>query len=212
MEYFKVLMVWCVCVCGGVFTFLVHSQWPDRAPVWEHRRCRGSAEWRIRSLSSLAVVCSDMQPVAPVPRHFPKRRHWSQSELRCVARRCLHRTSQWSVVCWGSGLWPQLTHPPTTYNITSQLSGMFLASLPPHTCHDTSKLSQAGLLRQLLNQIAQTRSQITIRASNHPHPQCPVLSLVILAHLLGPERQLHKVWVGERCCCTWGRNFNLSSW
>lgn len=39
---------------------------------------------------------------------------------------------------------------------------MFLASLPPHTCHDAGKRSQAGPLRRLLNQTAQTRSQITI--------------------------------------------------
>ncbi len=73
------------------------------------------------------------------------------------------------------GLDPGLSSlPPASDNIASQLSGMFLAPLPPYTCHDTGKLSQAGPLRRLLNQIAQTRSQITITPSNHPHPQCPV--------------------------------------
>ncbi|KAF1376827.1 hypothetical protein PFLUV_G00215490 [Perca fluviatilis] len=41
-----------------------------------------------------------MQPLVPVTLHFPKRRHWSQSELRTSARRSMHRPSQGSVVCW----------------------------------------------------------------------------------------------------------------
>lgn len=73
------------------------------------------------------------------------------------------------------GLCPGLSSLPTpSYNIASQLSGMFLAPLPPYTCHNTGKLSQAGPLRRLLNQAAHTRSQITITLSNHPHPRCPV--------------------------------------
>ncbi|TDH00632.1 hypothetical protein EPR50_G00190290 [Perca flavescens] len=69
-----------------------------------------------------------MQPLVPVTLHFPKRRHWSQSELRTSTRRSMHRPSQGSVVCWRSGPCPQL--PPSSYNIASQLSGMFLH--PPH--------------------------------------------------------------------------------
>lgn len=71
----------------------------------------------------------------------------------------------------GTGLSSLLPPPPLKILPLSCL----VCFWPPcllYTCHDTGKLSQAGSLRRLLNQIAQTRSQITITPSNHP--QCPV--------------------------------------
>lgn len=117
-----------------------------------------------------------MQLLAPVTLHFPKRRHRNQSEVGTAALRCLQAIS---------GFCCLLEVSPPFYNTACQLSGMFLAPIAFHTCHDSDRRSQEGSLRRLLNQIAQTRSQVTIAPS--------WLGLVILAHPWGTE--LHKVFM-----------------
>lgn len=110
---------WRVCVCGISILYCAQC-WPDRAPAL----LQG---WRIRSPSSGWSVRVDGPPVA---RHFPIRRHRSQSELSAACTGC---PGDLPVVCWRSGPWPRMK-PSSLCGISSQLSTMFMPppQLNPH--------------------------------------------------------------------------------
>lgn len=141
---------------------------------------RGAAQGDEKGARALAVSQWHAARGAPVTHHFPKRTHWSQSELGAAAHCHMHRMSWGSVVCWRSGLWPQLKTPPSLYRLSAVcLCPPATFPLPPflltHATHTLANRHRHVALDGFLNQIAQEGSQITIAApSNHPHPQCPV--------------------------------------
>lgn len=157
MEYFGVLMVW-----GGVFTFLLHSQWPDRAQVWG---CGGSARWRIRSLSS----CRS-------PRHLLHTISLKGDTGANQSCCCLHRTSQRSVVCWRSG-------PPLTQTlIILLLSCLACFWLPSLLTHATTL---ANCRRQIHLDSSLTRSLIQdLRLPSHPWITHIPSALFELSHII----------------------------
>lgn len=179
MEGLKVLMVGVVRGEGrGVFTFFTAlSHWPDRALVGPGGATQGDE----KGAGALTVSQWHAARGAPVTRHLPKRTRWSQSELGAAAHCRLHRMSQGSVVCWRSGLWPQLKTPPSLYRLSAVClcppTAFPLPPLPPHACHTHTLANRHRhvALDGFLSHVAQEGSQITIAApSNHPHPQCPV--------------------------------------
>lgn len=121
-----------------------------------------------------------MRPLAPVRLHSPKRRHWSQSELRA-------RPSLGSVVCWWSA--PRLRHthtPPPLPLLQYCLSAVwhvFGPLLPPPSMPSPWQAVVAGspshgsLTRDRVSHYC-----FTLRSPTSPLPS---LSLVILTHPLG---------------------------
>lgn len=153
----------------GIFTFLLHSQRPDRV-AWGRRFCGGCTAGRIRSLSVRRSALSLVQPLAPVLLYFPKRRHWSQSEPSTIG--CTgHPRDLLSV---GGPF-----HPPLTILPLSCLACFWPPSLFTHArtlAHCHRQVPPDGSLTRLF------RQDLTL-----PSPTSPVwcFSLVILTHPQG---------------------------
>lgn len=107
-------------------------------------------QYEVTNKESLALVIlpsisGDMPPLAPVTLHFPKRRHWSQSELRAGHSSPPAQAAPGDLSSAG-GLGTGLCclPPPLTVFCLSAVWHVFLAPLPLHTCHDTGRPTQPG--------------------------------------------------------------------